>query len=306
MKREEEENKVKLPFAWLMEKLTLKGGSQNLYKSLKTRLNSKHRKMQGVNLRRRILRRVSTLRRCFRSLWHRSLICSLQNKPTGQYTQLLTQYSSLCSSNSKSITQENLNNNSNMPSVQNNNLICRGYDTDSDLVTLKICLLGDSQIGKSTFLIKYVGSEKEQRIQKLSGLNLINKTQNVKGARISFGIWEVGGDEKSEDHLAIACKDSVAILIMFDLTSRCTLNSVKWWYQQARKWNKTAIPILIGTKFDDFARAYAKAMNATVFFSSATYNINVNKVFKFITAKLFNSPWMPQRNLTIGEPIVDF
>ncbi|KAI8011894.1 Septum-promoting GTP-binding protein 1 [Camellia lanceoleosa] len=83
---------------------------------------------------------------------------------------------------------------------------------------------------------------------------------------------------------------------------------------------ESAIPVLIGTKFDDFvqlpidvqwtiasqARAYTRALNATLFFSSATYNINVNKIFKFITAKQFNQPWAPQQNLTIGEPIIDF
>ncbi|KAJ0539769.1 putative P-loop containing nucleoside triphosphate hydrolase [Helianthus annuus] len=82
---------------------------------------------------------------------------------------------------------------------------------------------------------------------------------------------------------------------------------------------QNAIPILIGTKFDDFvrlppdlqwtvasqARAYAKAMKATLFFSSATHNINVNKIFKFITARLFNLPWSLQPNLNIGEPVID-
>ncbi|PPD94972.1 hypothetical protein GOBAR_DD08017 [Gossypium barbadense] len=154
----------------------------------------------------------------------------------------------------------------------------------------------------------------------MSGLNLVNKTLSVQGARISFSIWDVGGDSNSLDHLPIACKYSVAIFFMFDLTSRCTLNSVVGWYSQARKWNQIAIPVLIGTKFDDFvrlppdlqwtivtqARAYAKAMKATLFFSSAKHNINVNKIFKFIMAKLFNLPWTVERNLTIGEPIIDF
>ncbi|KAF5940431.1 hypothetical protein HYC85_021598 [Camellia sinensis] len=115
------------------------------------------------------------------------------------------------------------------------------------------------------------------------------------------------------------------MLFIFDLTSRCTLNSIVGWYQELRKWNQvlhdvTTIPVLIGTKFDDFvqlpidvqwtiasqARAYARALNATLIFSSATYNINVNKIFKFITAKLSNLPWAPERNLTIGEPIINF
>lgn len=32
------------------------------------------------------------------------------------------------------------------------------------------------------------------------------------------------GDKKSLDQIPMACKDAVAVLIMFDLTSRCTLN----------------------------------------------------------------------------------
>lgn len=54
------------------------------------------------------------------------------------------------------------------------------------------------------------------------------------------------------------------------------------------------------------ARTYAKAMKATIFFSSAKHNINVNKVFKFVMANLFNLPWTLHRNLTLGEPLIDF
>lgn len=54
------------------------------------------------------------------------------------------------------------------------------------------------------------------------------------------------------------------------------------------------------------ARGYARAMKATLFFSSATHNINVNKIFKYIMAKLFNLPWSLHPNLNPGEPIIDF
>ncbi|KAF0905320.1 hypothetical protein E2562_003917 [Oryza meyeriana var. granulata] len=189
-----------------------------------------------------------------------------------------------------------------------------------DVVSLKVSLLGDCQIGKTSFMVKYVGDEEEQNGLQMTGLNLMDKTLAVRGARIAFSIWDVAGDSQFLDHVPIACKDAVAILYMFDLTSRCTLTNIIDWYERARKWNKTAIPILIGTKFDDFAqlplemqwtivneaRAYARAMKATLFFSSSTHNINVNKIFKFITAKLFNLPWTVERNLTVGEPIIDF
>lgn len=53
--------------------------------------------------------------------------------------------------------------------------------------------------------------------------------------------------------LPLVSNDAVAILFMFDLTRKSTLNSVKEWYRQARGFNKTAIPVLIGTKYDQFA-----------------------------------------------------
>ncbi|KAJ0723305.1 putative small GTPase Tem1/Spg1, P-loop containing nucleoside triphosphate hydrolase [Helianthus annuus] len=58
----------------------------------------------------------------------------------------------------------------------------------------------------------------------MAGLNLMDKTLSFGGARIAFSIWDVGGDRRSNDQVPIACKDAVAILFMFDLTSRCTLH----------------------------------------------------------------------------------
>lgn len=268
------------------------------------------RKIVHVNIKWSILGRVSIFRRFFRFIWDRILVCSIGRRPVN-YTKLARRDSSPVEG---VVVYGDEDDEAGLSRV-----MCNGYETDSDLVSLKISLLGDCQIGKTSFLIKYVGDEEEKSLQ-MSGLNLVNKTLSVQGARIAFSIWDVGGDSNSLDHLPIACKDSVAIFFMFDLTSRCTLNSVVGWYSQARKWNQIAIPVLIGTKFDDFvrlppdlqwtivtqARAYAKAMKATLFFSSAKHNINVNKIFKFIMAKLFNLPWTVERNLTIGEPIIDF
>ncbi|KAK6229673.1 hypothetical protein QUC31_001838 [Theobroma cacao] len=265
------------------------------------------RKIVHVNIKWSIFERVSIFRRFFRFIWDRILVCSI-GRPV--------HYRRLTRRDSPPVEGVLIDNEA-LP--EDPRTMCNGYETDSDLVSLKISLLGDCQIGKTSFLIKYAGDEQERCLE-MAGLNLVNKTSFVQGARIAFSIWDVGGDSSSLDHLPIACKDAVAILFMFDLTSRCTLNSVVGWYTQARKWNQTAIPILIGTKFDDFvrlppdlqwtivtqARAYARAMKATLFFSSATHNINVNKIFKFIMAKLFNLPWTVERNLTIGEPIIDF
>ncbi|KAK4420535.1 Septum-promoting GTP-binding protein 1 [Sesamum alatum] len=274
-------------------------------------------------MKRRILWRISTLRRCLRSFGRRFAACSVSKSSSVRYRHLAPTATATISSSS-SCLPENLVDGGFSSTDEVVRLSCCRLDRakdSSDLVSLKISLLGDAHIGKTSFLRKYAGGEKGEEEYAVTGINQVDKTLYVKGARISYSIWEVEGDHNSSlDHIPAACKDSVAMLFMFDLTSRCTLNSVITWYQEARKWNHTAIPVLIGTKFDEFvqlpldlqwtiasqARAFAKAVNATLFFSSATYNINVNKIFKFLTAKLFNLHWNLDRNLTIGEPIIDF
>ncbi|CAF2077061.1 hypothetical protein HID58_043504 [Brassica napus] len=266
------------------------------------------------NLRNRVNRRILILRRFTRLLWSR--IVAFSSKRSGRYSLL-----SRATTPSPPVSRPQP---PPIPVIRRTSV--HEHDnshrrSDSDLVSLKISLLGDPQIGKTCFLAKYVGEEKEVEMRELEkGISCTDKMLSMGGARISYSIWELEGAERSRDQIPMACKDSVAILFMFDLTSRCTLNSVISWYQQARKYNQTAIPVMVGTKFDEFiqlpidlqwtiasqARTYAKALNATLFFSSASYNINVNKIFKFVTAKLFDLPWTVERNLTIGEPLIDF
>ena len=43
--------------------------------------------------------------------------------------------------------------------------------------------------------------------------------------------------------LPLVCNDAVAILFMFDLSRKSTLNSVKEWYRQARGFNKACLDL---------------------------------------------------------------
>ncbi|KAI0199336.1 P-loop containing nucleoside triphosphate hydrolase protein [Astrocystis sublimbata] len=159
-------------------------------------------------------------------------------------------------------------------------------------VVIKVGMVGDAQIGKTSLMVKYVeGSWDEDYIQTL-GVNFMEKTISIRNTEITFSIWDLGGQREFVNMLPLVCNDAVAILFMFDLTRKSTLNSIKEWYRQGRGFNKTAIPVLVGTKYDHFvnfsreeqeeisnqARRFAKAMRASLIFSSTSHSINVQKV----------------------------
>jgi len=179
-------------------------------------------------------------------------------------------------------------------------------------------MLGDSQVGKTSLMVKYVeGSWDEDYIQTL-GVNFMEKTISVRRTTITFSIWDLGGQREFVNMLPLVCNDAVAILFMFDLTRKSTLNSIKEWYRQARGFNKTAIPFLVGTKFDIFAtfprdeqeeitkqaKKSSKAMHASLIFCSTAASINVQKIFKIVLAKAFDLKCVIPEIEGAGEPIL--
>jgi GTP-binding protein of the ras superfamily involved in termination of M-phase len=66
----------------------------------------------------------------------------------------------------------------------------------------------------------------------------MEKTISIRNTEITFSIWDLGGQREFVNMLPLVCNDAVAILFMFDLSRKSTLNSIKEWYRQARGFNK--------------------------------------------------------------------
>jgi hypothetical protein len=68
----------------------------------------------------------------------------------------------------------------------------------------------------------------------------MEKTISIRNTEITFSIWDLGGQREFVNMLPLVCNDAVAILFMFDLSRKSTLNSIKEWYRQARGFNKVS------------------------------------------------------------------
>jgi Gtp-binding protein of the ras superfamily involved in termination of M-phase len=185
-------------------------------------------------------------------------------------------------------------------------------------VIIKVGMVGDAGTGKTSLMVRYVeGNFNEDYIQTL-GVNFMEKTISIRNTEITFSIWDLGGQREFVNMLPLVCNDAVAILFMFDLTRKSTLNSIKEWYRQARGFNKTAIPFLVGTKYDSFsafakeeqeeitkqARRFARAMKAPLIFCSTSHAINIQKIFKIILSKAFDLKCTIPEIKSVGEPLL--
>jgi len=146
--------------------------------------------------------------------------------------------------------------------------------SEKSSVFVKIGLIGDASVGKTTLMVKYIENKFDEVYIETLGVNFMEKMVTLKSTDITFSLWDLGGRQEFITMLPLVCIDSVAFFFIFDLSRKSTLLSVKEWYRQARGLNKNAHCILIGNKYDIFttlpieeqeeitllAKKYAKAM----------------------------------------------
>ncbi|CAO3621307.1 unnamed protein product [Cunninghamella blakesleeana] len=193
-------------------------------------------------------------------------------------------------------------------------------DQPQNKVVIKTGIIGDAQIGKTSLMVKYAEGEFDSEYIQTLGVNFMEKTVLIRNAEITFSIWDLGGQKEFVSMLPLVCNDAVAILFTFDLTRKTTLNSIKEWYRQGRGLNKSAIPLLVGTKYDEFcrmsyhdheeitiqARKYAHAMKAPLIFCSTAQSINIQKIYKIVLAKAFDLKCTIPEISEIGGPILEY
>lgn len=103
------------------------------------------RKVVRVDIKRSILDRVSIFRKLFRFIWDRILVCSIGCKPDRLGYRKLSLRPSSPAPETVGAGLDELS-----------RTCSSGYETDSDLVSLKISLLGDCQIGKTSFVVSII------------------------------------------------------------------------------------------------------------------------------------------------------
>ncbi|QRW07428.1 Septum-promoting GTP-binding protein 1 [Ceratobasidium sp. AG-Ba] len=208
---------------------------------------------------------------------------------------------------------------------------------EKNSVVIKVGMVGDSQIGKTSLMVKYVeGSFDEDYIQTL-GVNFMEKTISVRRTTITFSIWDLGGQESSSTcyHSSGTGKQEGStrqvvsatlpeLPLIYSPQSRNLHQLIMLEYvtilvsPPSIHTTQTAIPFLVGTKYDSFstfprdeqeeitkqAKRFAKAMHASLIFSSTSASINVQKIFKIVLAKAFDLKCVIPEIEGVGEPIL--
>mgnify|MGYP002626345834 CR=1 FL=1 len=117
----------------------------------------------------------------------------------------------------------------------------------------KICLLGQSTVGKTNLIIRFVDNKYNPDILSTAGFDYKSKTISLKHSKkkVKLKIYDTAGQEKYMAVCKYIYKQTDGIILVYDITSRESYEYIPQWIQEIKKYNKHLPIFLIGNKIDD-------------------------------------------------------
>ena len=162
---------------------------------------------------------------------------------------------------------------------------------------LKILIIGDSAVGKTSLLLKYVENYFPETHMATIGVEYKTKVIETSKYKVNLNIWDTAGQERFKSITKSFFNGANGIVFVYDITESSTFSGVKNWIKDSDPYGKFE-SVLCGNKDDlkekrqvktDALKEYGLKKKIAVFETSAKTGHNVNEAFKQLVDLILNS-----------------
>ena len=123
-------------------------------------------------------------------------------------------------------------------------------DDNYDMI-FKLVLIGDSFVGKTNIMSKYLKNEFHEDSKATVGVEFGSKKFEIEGVSIKAQIWDTAGQERYKAITNAYYKGSKGAFVVYDITRKETFDSIdKWIADLKQSGDKKITILLIGNKAD--------------------------------------------------------
>ncbi|XP_033110086.1 ras-related protein Rab-10-like isoform X3 [Anneissia japonica] len=196
----------------------------------------------------------------------------------------------------------------------NPNLNWNGLSKPFDYM-FKIILVGDSFIGKSCIVAKFISEDSnvcDSRVPTV-GIDFKIKTVELNGKKIKLQIWDTAGQERFHTITTSYYRGAMGIMLVYDITQEKTFDNIAKWLRNIQEHaNEDVEKMLLGNKCDmDDKRMVSKERGESIarengikfMETSAKTNINVETAFMTLAEDILKK--YPVSNNTQASTYVD-
>ena len=163
----------------------------------------------------------------------------------------------------------------------------------------KLILIGDSCVGKSNILLKYLKNEFDPNSRATVGVEFGTKNIIINNKKIKIQIWDTAGQERYRSITSAYYKGAKGALIVYDITRKCTFDNIDKWISDLKlNGDKNICIVILGNKSDlDDKREVSKGegikkseMYKTAFLETSALNgDNIGKAFDEIIDQIIQN-----------------
>ena len=120
-----------------------------------------------------------------------------------------------------------------------------------DTIRLKLILLGDSGVGKSSILQRYYEDVFDSKIEVTNNAHFLEKEVTINEENVVLELWDTVGQEEYRSLTQIFVKNSKIVIFVYDVTSLKSFESLNFWYDYVKNdIGKSTVLGVVGSKTD--------------------------------------------------------
>ncbi|MEW5308126.1 MAG: hypothetical protein WDW38_000106 [Sanguina aurantia] len=162
---------------------------------------------------------------------------------------------------------------------------------------VKLVLLGDSGVGKSCLVLRYVKGQFDASMRITVGAAFVShRVLLPDGNSIKFEIWDTAGQERYRSLAPLYYRGAHAAAIVYDITSRETFVKAQFWIQELQRHaGPDIVIVLVGNKMDLEelrevseleAQSFADSLSLIYMEASAKTAMHVASIFESVASEL--------------------
>ncbi|XP_045168835.2 ras-related protein Rab-18A-like [Mercenaria mercenaria] len=128
------------------------------------------------------------------------------------------------------------------------------------LTTLKILIIGESGVGKSSLLLRFTDDTFDPEQAATIGVDFKVKNLTVDGNKTKLAIWDTAGQERFRTLTPSYYRGAQGVILVYDVCSKSSFSKLDAWLNELETFSTKhdLIKMLVGNKIDQPKREVSK------------------------------------------------